>query len=270
MTGPDKYMNNKMFARTLLLNLSFLLLAGCFGGFKQLKVVDFTDQRVGDLSLTKKVTGKREFIFFSTTKTGTFLEGNIQGVITDYTGNPIEGVTVKILPDTGRSKTGQGNAEADVFAAVEENANAAINLSFAPGISDTLGLYKIHFSLPVVDSEVDVRGKMVYNPGWDQARVNLGKAYEPQMKETPFRLYYSLKTGFLAFAEGIRKVIVQPVGEGKGRLQALPGSTAPGTIKPADNTGSAQTGSQPGAAAAPAGAAGGAEEDLFKGFDFGQ
>ena len=259
-------MNKNIFVKTLLLNLSFLLLSGCFGGFKKLTVVDFTDQRVGDLSLTKKVTGKREFLFFSTTKTGTFLDGNIQGVITDYMGNPIEGVTVKVLPDTGRSKTGQGGGEADMFAAVEENANAAVNLSFAPGISDTLGLYKIHFSLPVVDSEVDVRGKMVYNPGWDQSRMNLGKAYEPQTKETPFRLYYSLKTGFLAFAEGIRKIIVQPVGEGKGRLQALPGSTAPGTIKPAENVASPQAGAAPGAA----GAADATEEDLFKGFDFGQ
>ena len=262
-------MKKNIFAKTLLLNLSFLFLAGCFGGFKKLTVVDFTDQRVGDLSLTKKVTGKREFLFFSTTKTGTFLEGNIQGVITDYMGNPIEGVTVTIVPDTGRSKTGQGNTEADMFAAVEENANAVINLSFAPGISDTQGLYKIRFSLPVVDSEVDVRGKMLYNPGWDQARVNLGKAYEPQVKETPFRLFYSLKTGFLAFAEGIRKIIVQPVGEGKGRLQALPGSTAPGTIKPAEGPTTPQAGTAPGAAATPAGADA-TEEDLFKGFDFGQ
>ena len=117
---------------------------------------------------------------------------------------------------------------------------------------------------------MDVRGKLVYNPGWDQAKLNLGKAYEPQMKETPFRMYYSLKTGFLAFAEGIRKIIVQPVGEGKGRLQALPGSSAPGTIKPAENVANPQAGTAPGAAAAPAGAADGTEEDLFKGFDFGQ
>lgn len=251
-------MNKNLFVKTLALNLSFFLLSGCFGGFKKLKVVDFTDQRVGDLSLTRKVTGKREFLFFSTTKTGTFLEGNIQGIITDYMGNPIEGVTVKVFPDAGRSKTGQAVNEADQFAAVEENANASINLSFAPGISDTMGLYKIHFSLPVVDNEVDVRGKMVYNPGWDQQKLNLGKAYEPQMKESPFRMYYSLDTGFLAFAEGVRKVIVQPVGEGSGRLQALPGSKAPAPIRPAEE------------GAKPAGAADKSEEDLFKGFDFGQ
>jgi hypothetical protein len=235
------------------------LLAGC-GGLKTLKVVDFTDQRVGDLSLTKKVTGKRDFIFFSTTKMGIFLEGNVQGVITDYAGNPIEGVTVKVVPDSGKSKTGAGEAT-DEFAGAEENANAVINLSFAPGISDTMGLFKVHFSLPVVDNEVDVRGKLVYNPGWDQQKMNLGKAYEPQMKESPFRMYYNLNTGFLAFAEGVRKIIVQPVGEGRGRMQSLPGAKAPVQAQPA-----APAGQQ-----APADAnAAKAEDDLFKGFDFGQ
>lgn len=233
-------------------------LAGCMGGLKRLKVVDFTDSRVGDLSLTRKVTGKREFLFFSTTKMGTFLDGNIQGVITDYQGNPIEGVTVKVMPDAGKQGGGGGEG-ADAFA-IEENASSAINLSFAPGISDTMGLFKIHFSLPVTDNEVDLRGKLVYNPGWDQQRMNLGKAYEPQLKESPFRLYFNLDTGFLAFAEGVRKVIVQPVGEGKGRMQSLPGAKAPAQQAPAGQD--AAAGQQP--------AGGNAEEDLFKGFDFGQ
>ncbi len=239
--------------RLAVIGLLSASLAGCFGGIKRLKVVDFTDQRVGDLSLTKKVTGRREFLFFSTTKMGLFLDGNIQGMITDYQGNPIEGVTVKVQPEA--SKSAGGGEGADAFA-MEENANSVINLSFAPGITDTMGLFKIHFSLPVKDNEVDVKGKLVYNPGWEQQRINLGKAYEPQMKESPFRLYYNLETGFLAFAEGVRKVIVQPVGEGKGRMQNLPGAPAP------------QPAAQPAAAEQPAGG-NQAEEDLFKGFDFG-
>ncbi|MDA8244028.1 MAG: hypothetical protein M0025_07910 [Elusimicrobia bacterium] len=254
---------NRHAIKILALALLAAPLTGCMGGLKRLNVVDFSDQRVGDLSLTKKVTGKREFLFFSTTKMGLFLEGNIQGVVTDYQGNPIEGVTVKVMPDTGNKAGGEGGGVGGELP-LEENANSAINLSFAPGISDTMGLYKIHFSLPVKDNEVDVRGKLVYNPGWDQQKLNLGKAYEPQVKETPFRIYYNMDTGFLAFPEGIRKIIVQPVGEGKGRLQALPGSPAPQPAPPAG---------APAGTAAPAGApAGGgqAEEDLFKGFDFGQ
>ena len=246
----------KNFLKSAVLFAALAAGTGCFGGIKAIKVDDFTDQRVTDLSLTKKVTGKHDYIFFSTTKMGIFLEGSIQGIITDYLGNPVEGVTVKINPDTGKNKEA-GSLEA--FAATEENANSYINLSFAPGISDTMGLYKIHFSLPVVDNEVDLKGKLVYNPGWDQQKINLGKAYEPQIKETPFRLYYSLKTGFLAFAEGVRKIIVQPVGEGVGRMLILPGAKAPVEVIKSGETENA-----------PAPAAGKAEEDLFKGFDFGQ
>jgi hypothetical protein len=236
-------------------------LAGC-GGLKVLKVTDFTEQRVTDLSLTKKVTGKRDYIFFSTTKMGIFLDGSIQGIITDYQGNPIEGVTVKVVPDTGKAKTDEfGGGSDNAATGGEESAASVINLSFAPGISDSMGLYKIHFSLPVTENEVELRGKLVYNPGWDQQKINLGKAYEPQLKETAFRLYYNMNTGFLAFAEGIRKIIVEAVGEGKGRMQGLPGAKAPGAMPSSQQ--------QPAAGEAPA-AAGKAEDDLLKGFDFGQ
>lgn len=248
------------FFKTLALNLSLFFLAGCFGGMRKLTVTDFTEQRVVDVSLTRKVTGKREFVFFSTARTANFFEGSIQGVITDYAGNPIEGVTVRVMPDAGKLKSGEGTGETGAFAAVEESANVSVNLSFSPGISDTMGLYKIRFSLPIINSKVDVRGKLVYNPGWDQQRLNLGTAYEPQLKESPFRLYYNLSTGFLIFAEGPRKVVVQAVGDGS--VKALPGAKAPGASRASSAASSPQ---QPAA-----GAADKAEEDLFKGFDFGQ
>jgi len=57
----------KRLVKLLAVALLAAPLAGCMGGLKRLKVVDFTDSRVGDLSLTRKVTGKREFLFFSTT-----------------------------------------------------------------------------------------------------------------------------------------------------------------------------------------------------------
>lgn len=241
----------------MVLGAAFTALAGCFGSIKAPRVNDFTDARVTDISFTKKVTGKRDYLFFSTTKMGVFLEGSIQGIITDYQGNPIEGVTVKILPESGKGREGEGGG-ADLFAAAGENANSYsyVNLSFAPGISDTMGLYKIRFSLPMSGDVVDLRGKLVYNPGWDQQKMNLGKAYEPQTKDTPFHLYYNQKTSFLAFGEGIRKMIVQPVGEGTGRMQTLPGAKAPAAVKPKE------------AETAPSAVK--AEEDLFKGFDFGQ
>lgn len=204
--------------KLLILILSFGLY-GCFGT-STLKVVDFTDGRVTDLSLTKKVIGKRNFLFFSYTKMGYFLEGSIVGMITDYYGNPIEGVTVKAVSDVAKGE------EQNIL---EENASSIVSLNFTPGVSDSMGIYKIRFSLPVVDDMVDVRGKLIYNPGWEQQKINLGKTYEPQIKESPFRLYYNLDTGFLAFAEGPRSVIVEPVGEGVGKMKKLPGKTPPKT-----------------------------------------
>lgn len=241
-----------------------LPLAGCLGGIRPLKVLDFTEQRVADLSLTKKVSGRRDFLFFSTTRMSLFLEGNIQGIITDYRGNPIEGVTVKIVSDSGKTNVDAEGTEGFELAA-EKAVASAVGSAFSPGLTDTMGLYKIRFSVPLTGEVVDLRGKLVYNPGWDQQRLNLGKAYEPQLKETPFRLYYSMRSGFLAFAEGIRKIIVEPVGEGKGRLQALPGAAAPGAAPSAVQPAAAPVKIEP--AAQPAGSA---EEDLFKGFDFGQ
>lgn len=231
------------------------------GGLKVLKVTDFTEQRVTDLNLTKKVSGKRDFLFFSFTKMSVFLDGNIQGIITDYQGNPIEGVTVKVMAASKQGGGGLDGGDGFVMAA-EENVSSTVNLSVSPGITDSMGLYKIHFSLPLAGDVVDMRGKLVYNPGWDQQKINLGKAYEPQIKETPFRLYYNMDTGFLAFAEGIRKMTVEPVGEGRGRMQALPGVKAPGAVPSAKPAAGTPEGAAP--------AAGKAEEDLFKGFDFGQ
>jgi len=224
-----------------------LFLTGCFSA-SNIKVVDFTDGRVADLMLTKKVIGKKNFLFFSTTKLGIFLEGSITGVVTDYYGNPIEGVTVKAVSDVVKKE------EENI---IEENATSMVTLNFTPGVSDTMGIYKIRFSLPVIDDEVDVRGRLVYNPGWEQQKNNLGKTYEPQLKESPFRLHYNLKSGFLAFAEGVRAVVVAPVGEGLGKMKTLPGQKPPQTVgeKPKTEERKEEKPAQ-------------TEDDIFKAFGF--
>ncbi len=202
-------------ANFLLFFLFFL--SSCFST-ANIKVVDFTDGRVSDLSLTKKVVGKKNFLFFTTTKYGIFLDGSIVGVVTDYYGNPIEGVSVKAVSESVKKE------EESI---IEENITSPVNTSFTAGVSDSMGVYKIRFSVPIIDDEVDVRGKLVYNPGWEQQKQNLGKTYEPQIKESPFRLYYNLNTGFLAFGEGVRAVVVAPVGEGLGKMKTLPGQKPP-------------------------------------------
>ncbi len=128
--------------------------------------------------------------------------------------------------------------------------------SFDPGVSDTNGFYRVRFSLPIIGSKVDVRGSLLYNPGWEQERDNLGKAYESQTKQTQFRLVYDRKKGRIIFNEGIRKSVVRVATSTRQRTAPLPGTEGAGAP----------------AAGAPAGAApagGKADDDIFKGFGFG-
>jgi hypothetical protein len=137
----------------------------------------------------------------------------------------------------------------------EGSRNFAVS-QFDPGVSDTNGFYKIRFTLPILDHVVDVRGKLLYNPGWDQEKDTLGKAYEPQLKQTQFHLYYERKRGRITFSEGIRKSVVSPVFSSHPPKSAgLPGQ------KPA--AAESETPAQPKADANKG------NEELFKGFGFG-
>jgi hypothetical protein len=230
--------------RLLPLGLLALVVASCGPSNKNVVVNDFAEGRVVDLSITEKLTGTSELLFFSLPKKTEFLEGYVQGVITDYQDNPVQGVVV-------RAVASGANPDQDT----EANPSGFATSSFDPGVSDTNGFYRIRFSLPILNGKVDVRGRLLYNPGWQQERDNLGKAYEPQTKQSQFRLYYGRKRGEIIFAEGVRKTIVASV-EKKGvpKMAPLPGAKPPEPAKPAD--------------AKPADA-NGADGDLFKGFGFG-
>lgn len=228
--------------RALPLALLCALLAACGGG-RKIVTEDFAEGRVVDLSITEKLTGSQELLFVSLPKKTKFLEGYIQGVITDYNDNPVQGVVVRAVPAGDTQVEDDGSGRSTSFAVS----------SFDPGVSDTNGFYRIRFTLPILNNIVDVRGKLLYNPGWEQERDTLGKAYEPQLKESQFRLYYERKRGRITFVEGIRKTIVAPVFSPKARAAALPGAkpaVADKAQKPADA------------------ASGKSEDDLFKGFGF--
>ena len=232
-----------MVRRALLVG-TIALLAACGGGTKNVVVEDFAEGRIVDLSITEKLTGTSEMLLFSVAKKTEFLDGYIQGVITDYQDNPVQGVVVRAVA-SGENALEEGEARPSGFA----------TSSFDPGVSDTNGFYRIRFSLPILSKKVDIRGRMLYNPGWEQERDNLGKAYEPQTKQSQFRLYYDRKNGRIIFSEGVRKTVVSPVNsKGQAKAPPLPGAEPPKPAekpKPADDKG-----------------AGG--DDLFKGFGFGQ
>jgi hypothetical protein len=233
----------RMLKRTAACGL-ILVLASCGGGGKNVVVEDFAEGRIVDLSITEKLTGTSEMLLFSVAKKTEFLDGYIQGVITDYQDNPVQGVVVRAVA-SGENALEEGEARPSGFA----------TSSFDPGVSDTNGFYRIRFSLPILSKKVDIRGRMLYNPGWEQERDNLGKAYEPQTKQSQFRLYYDRKNGRIIFSEGVRKTVVAPVNsKGAPKAPPLPGAEAP---KPAEKPKTAEE----------KGAGG---DDLFKGFGFGQ
>ena len=162
-------------------------------------------------------------------------------MITDYQDNPVQGVVVRAVAQ-GETQIEEGGLRTAGFAVS----------SFDPGVSDTNGFYRIRFTLPILANAVDIRGKLLYNPGWEQERESLGKAYEPQLKQSQFRLFYERKKGRITFTEGIRKTIVAPVVSGHGGKSApLPGVSKPASAeKPEEKTGEKK------------------EDDLFKGFGF--
>lgn len=233
--------------RPILVVGAAAFLTAC-GGAKKIVTEDFAEGRVVDLSITEKLTGSQELLFVALPKKTKFLEGYIQGVITDYQDNPIQGVVVRAVPATEAVLDEEG-VRSQSFAVS----------SFDPGVSDTNGFYRIRFTLPLLRGNVDVRGKLLYNPGWEQERETLGKAYEPQLKQSQFRLYYENKRGRITFVEGIRKSIVSAVtaahgGKGAGLPGAKATASAGGAEKPAE-------GGKPAAGA-------GGDDDLFKGFGF--
>lgn len=200
--------------------LVLLLTSACssvrFGKQKKIVTEDFGEGRVVDLSITEKLTGNRELLFISMPKKTLFLDGYIQGVITDYDDNPVQGVVVRAVAS--------GEAQID---SSEGGRSGPGSSSFDPGVSDTNGFYKIRFSLPILSDLVDIRGRLLYNPGWEQERENLGKAYEPQTKQSQFRLYYERKKGRITFIEGIRKTVVASVTSTRpAKMAPLPGTKA--------------------------------------------
>lgn len=226
-------------------------LAAC-GAPKKIVTEDFAEGRVVDLSITEKLTGNRELLLFSIPKKTGFLEGYIQGIVTDYQDNPIQGVVVRAVA-SGESQIEEGGGLGGSGYPVS---------SFDPGVSDTNGFYRIRFTLPIINKGVDIRGRLLYNPGWEQEKETLGKAYEPQLKQSQFRLYYQRKSGRIIFAEGIRKVVVAPVlSPHGGKAAPMPGAKAPS--RPGAG------GEDEGGAPAKSGEKGKGDEDMFKGFGFG-
>lgn len=241
---------------------------------------DLAEGRITDVTRVKKLTGKGSFLFFRAPKYGNFLEGYVRGMITDYNDHPIEGVVVRAVVTSVATSKKKKKSEEELLleAGLEEGAREKIveeTPNIDPGLSDGDGVYRLHFSFPIFSGKVDIRAKILYSPDWSQQYDVLGQAYEPQQKESDFRLFYEEKTKLLVFSEGTRKTVVRPVRNsaiGPATLK-LKGTDKPETVESIQNKNKPAT-PTPGASA-PGGSPGKPpekkeDEDFFKGFNFGQ
>ncbi len=144
-------------------------------------------ERVVDLIITEKLTGKKQYLVLD--ESLQYLEGYLRGIVVDYNDTPLEGIVVRVL-DRGKDMPG-----------------------FDPAVSDSNGVYRIRFSLPIKKNMVDVKATIAYNPPWQQQLDILGAALEPQTKLTNFRLYYDKKQGIIGIGEDMPKTITKKVTE---------------------------------------------------------
>ena len=200
-------------------HLPILMLTGCasmFGkGTPAAAWNNLAEERLVDLTINFRQVGERDYVLFHVPDRSYFLEGYIQGMVTDYQDNPIAGVVV----------TATLESEELVSKLLGKKPGTA-SATFDPGVSDTQGVYRIRFSLPIRGGVVDAKGRLIYNPQWEQERSHLGKAYEPQRRQSAFHLYYDQGSGLVSLTEGMQRIIVQPV-FGAPAKATLPGAKAP-------------------------------------------
>ena len=238
---------------------------------------DLAEGRVTDVARAKKLISQRSFLLFKSTKYGQFLEGYVRGVVTDYDDRPIEGVVVRaaITSIAGGKKKSEEDFLLDTSLEGEEGAaekTHELTPNFEAGISDSEGVYRVHFSVPIIKDRVDIRGKILYNPGWDQQHDVLGQSYEPQQKESDFRLFFDQKKRLIAFVEGTRKTIVRP-------LRNTGASVSPIKLKGSEKPETAESSKEKTQGAEPRGKSASLDkqpaadkkegEDIFKAFNFG-
>jgi flagellar motor protein MotB len=170
--------------------------------------------RISEVTIVHKQTGLRKSLFGQKPFFQKFLEGYVDGTVTDWDGRPAEGVTVRLewveaaQPFSARpmdDDTLLEEALADdggALSAVENARGGAV-------LTDARGSYRLPFSLPIERGKVEVKGKIIYSAGWEDGLAKKGRAFEPWIKEAPVELYYYKKMDLLAFSEGPRKSAVR-------------------------------------------------------------
>lgn len=142
--------------------------------------------QIVETAIIRRPSGERTLGFLP--KYDRFLEGYVVGGLLGPEGQPISGVPVAVQDEAG-------NPVPD----------------FQPGVTDHDGHYRIRFSVPVRWGIADFEGKLVCLEGW--------KAVQP---DTGFRIYFSRRSGILAYAPKALWLSVNNAEMQKKKLQVKP------------------------------------------------
>lgn len=124
---------------------------------------NLAEGQVFDLAIIRKPTGLKSHGFLPVYED--YLEGYIRGGLFDFDAQPIQGVRVKVLTEKGEDAP-----------------------EFTPGITDSMGIFKVRFSLPIRWKRVEFSGS--FSPlNW--------KIVQPNPK---FYIYFNRDTGVFVYS----------------------------------------------------------------------
>ena len=124
---------------------------------------NLAEGQITDPSVIRKPSGEKTWGIVP--KYNDFFEGYISGGIAEAEGKPLQGVVVKVTDDKGSDLS-----------------------QFTPGVTDSDGIYRIRFSLPIRWHGVDFSANLAANTPW--------RILAPQ---TRFRIYFNRGNGVLAY-----------------------------------------------------------------------
>lgn len=192
----------------------------------------FAQGQVTDVTISLKQVGDAQGVLGKRPMKQSFLEGFIEGAVTEWDGEPASGVAVRVewdgwanpAPASGSDddRAEAGQALVPSLTPDDGDARAAVMADAQGGtaVTDKDGRYRVPFAVPLRKGRVEGAGRLVYSPDWGAQFEKLGRAYEPYAEEVPFQLFYYHGDKILAYNEGYRRIAVRLREEERSRRSA--------------------------------------------------
>lgn len=177
----------------------------------------FAQGQVTDVTLTLKQVGDSKGITGRHPVKQSFLEGFIEGSLTEWDGTPAPGVTVRVdwegwanpsptsLEEEDRPEPGQPITATLTSDEDDPRATVLVDARGGTAITEKDGRYRVPFALPLRNGKVEASGRLFFSPDWGTLMDKTGYAYEPFTEEVPFQLFYDHKEQLLAYNQGYHR-----------------------------------------------------------------